>query len=96
MAVASSGTDAAVHAETPVNESSSNFPVMRNRSGTNPVSTPQRIDFDQDRPLSRDHDFKSHSGERCGNVETIPAGTVERGERKRTVDDLRGSVRRMS
>jgi hypothetical protein len=30
---------------------------------------------------------KSHGGERCGNVETmIPAGTVERGERKRTVD----------
>jgi hypothetical protein len=30
---------------------------------------------------------KSHGGERCGNVGTmIPAGTVEKGERKRTVD----------
>ena len=29
---------------------------------------------------------KSHGGGRCGNVGTmIPAGTVERGERKRTV-----------
>jgi hypothetical protein len=28
-------------------------------------------------------------GERCGNVGTmIPAGTVERGERKRTVDEV--------
>jgi hypothetical protein len=33
--------------------------------------------------------FKSHGGERCGNVGTmIPAGTVERGERKRTVDEV--------
>jgi hypothetical protein len=32
---------------------------------------------------------KSHGGERCGNVGTmIPAGTVERGERKRTVDEV--------
>jgi hypothetical protein len=29
------------------------------------------------------------SGERCGNVGTmIPAGMVERGERKRTVDEV--------
>jgi hypothetical protein len=32
---------------------------------------------------------KSHGGERCGKVGTmIPAGTVERGERKRTVDEV--------
>ena len=32
---------------------------------------------------------KSHGGERCGNVGTmIPAGTVERGERKRTVSEV--------
>ena len=32
---------------------------------------------------------KSHGGERRGNVGTmIPAGTVERGERKRTVDEV--------
>ena len=32
---------------------------------------------------------KSHGGERCGNVGTmIPAGTVEGGERKRTVDEV--------
>jgi len=32
---------------------------------------------------------KSHGGERCGNVGTkIPAGTVERGERKRTLDEV--------
>jgi hypothetical protein len=32
---------------------------------------------------------KSQGGERCGNVGTmIPAGTVERGERKRTVDEV--------
>jgi hypothetical protein len=32
---------------------------------------------------------KSHGGERCGNVgTTIPAGTVERGERKRIVDEV--------
>ena len=32
---------------------------------------------------------KSHGGERCGNVGAmIPAGTVERGERKRTVDEV--------
>jgi hypothetical protein len=32
---------------------------------------------------------QSHAGERCGNVGTmIPAGTVERGERKRTVDEV--------
>src|SRR6266481_6712190 len=32
---------------------------------------------------------KSHGGERCGNVGTmIPAGTVRRGERKRTVDEV--------
>jgi len=32
---------------------------------------------------------KSHGGERCGNVGTmIPAGTVESGERKRTVDEV--------
>lgn len=32
---------------------------------------------------------KSHGGKRCGNVGTmIPAGTVERGERKRTVDEV--------
>ncbi len=32
---------------------------------------------------------KSHGGERCGNVGTmIPAGTVERGERKRIVDEV--------
>jgi hypothetical protein len=31
---------------------------------------------------------KSHGGERCGNVGTmIPAGTVERGERKRTASE---------
>ena len=30
-----------------------------------------------------------NGGERCGNVGTmIPAGTVERGERKRTVDEV--------
>jgi hypothetical protein len=32
---------------------------------------------------------KGHGGERCGNVGTmIPAGTVERGERKRTVAEV--------
>jgi len=32
---------------------------------------------------------KSHGGERCGNAGTmIPAGTVERGERKRTVSEV--------
>src|ERR1700681_587531 len=32
---------------------------------------------------------KSHGGERCGNAGTmIPAGTVERGERKRTVGEV--------
>jgi hypothetical protein len=32
---------------------------------------------------------KSNGGERCGNVGTmIPADTVERGERKRTVDEV--------
>jgi hypothetical protein len=32
---------------------------------------------------------KSHGGERCGKVGTmIPAGKVERGERKRTVDEV--------
>ena len=32
---------------------------------------------------------KSHGGERCGNVGTmIPTGTVERGERKRTVAEV--------
>ena len=32
---------------------------------------------------------KSHGGERCGKVGTmISAGTVERGERKRTVDEV--------
>ena len=32
---------------------------------------------------------KSQGAERCGNVGTIiPAGTVERGERKRTVDEV--------
>ena len=32
---------------------------------------------------------KSHGGERCGNVGTmIPAGTVERGERKQTVSEV--------
>jgi hypothetical protein len=32
---------------------------------------------------------KSRGGERCGNVGTmIPAGTVERGERKRIVDEV--------
>jgi hypothetical protein len=32
---------------------------------------------------------KSHGGERCGNVRTmIPAGKVERGERKQTVDEV--------
>ena len=32
---------------------------------------------------------KSHGGERCGNVGTvILAGTVERGERKRTVAEV--------
>jgi hypothetical protein len=32
---------------------------------------------------------KSQGGERCGKVGTmIPAGTVERGERKRTVDEV--------
>jgi hypothetical protein len=32
---------------------------------------------------------KSHGGERCRNVGTmIPAGMVERGERKRTVDEV--------
>ena len=32
---------------------------------------------------------KSHGGERCGNVGTmIQAGTVERGERKRTVSEV--------
>src|SRR5262245_65663386 len=32
---------------------------------------------------------KSHGGERCGNVGTmIPAGAVERGERKRTVGEV--------
>ncbi len=31
---------------------------------------------------------KSHGGERCGKVgTTIPASTVERGERKRTADE---------
>src|SRR2546430_13269801 len=33
---------------------------------------------------------KSHGGKRCGNVgTTIPAGTVERGERKRTVAEVK-------
>jgi len=32
---------------------------------------------------------KSHGGERCGNAGTvIPTGTDERGERKRTVDEV--------
>src|ERR1700692_1895804 len=32
---------------------------------------------------------KSHGGARCGNARTmIPAGTVERGERKRTVSEV--------
>jgi len=32
---------------------------------------------------------KAIGGERCGKVGTmIPAGTVERGERKRTVDEV--------
>ena len=32
---------------------------------------------------------KSDGGERCGKVgTTIPAGKVERGERKRTVDEV--------
>src|ERR1700730_1442449 len=32
---------------------------------------------------------KSHGGERCGNAGTmIPEGTVERGERKRTVSEV--------
>jgi hypothetical protein len=32
---------------------------------------------------------KSHGGERCGNAGTmIPAGTVEKGERKRTVSEV--------
>jgi len=32
---------------------------------------------------------KSHGGERCGNIGTmIPAGTVEGGKRKRTVDEV--------
>jgi len=32
---------------------------------------------------------KSHGGERCGNAGTmISAGTVERGERKRTVSEV--------
>ncbi len=32
---------------------------------------------------------KSNGGERCGNVGAmIPAGMVERGERKRTVDEV--------
>jgi len=32
---------------------------------------------------------KSDGGERCGNVGTkIPAGKVERGERKQTVDEV--------
>ena len=40
---------------------------------------------------------KSHGGERCGNVGTmIPAGTVERGERKRTVDEVSKSDQAMS
>src|SRR5262249_24546952 len=31
---------------------------------------------------------KSHGGERCGNVGTkIPAGTIERGERKQTASE---------
>ena len=40
---------------------------------------------------------KSHGGERCGNVGTvIPAGTVERGERKRTVDEVSKADQMMS
>jgi hypothetical protein len=40
---------------------------------------------------------KSHGGERCGNAGTvIPAGTVERGERKRTVDEVSKADQMMS
>jgi len=36
---------------------------------------------------------KSDGGERCGNVGTkIPSGTVERGERKRTIAEVSKAV----
>jgi len=31
---------------------------------------------------------KSHGGERCGKPDEIPAGKIERGERKRTVAEV--------
>jgi hypothetical protein len=31
---------------------------------------------------------KSNGGERCGSRDMIPAGTVERGERKQTADEV--------
>src|SRR6266478_2023927 len=40
--------------------------------------------------------YQSHGGERCGNVGAmIPAGMVERGERKRNLRPKRGPVLRM-
>ena len=51
------------------------------------------FEFGDQEPISSHRKLlwvKSHGGERCGNAGTmISAGTVERGERKRTVSEVR-------